>query len=305
MHKRKKKQNPETLWNDVRDANSPYRQLENGPDNDSHQGAVAARTQQDVAISGDPQVPHYGEEDAPRLNPAIVSAPVTRDGNWGHSPPQMDPKRVRLSPDELAIAKASGLTPTQYAAMKIRLMREREADPLKYRKIMAGRGDFDMSKYKAQHSVTLDRYGYSTLTKRSSGGRTHSTRPTEENLASPASVRPVSDAGHNIRTRRRSGGGAVDESDILAMQQDDAELRAKLQQKYQDKSEISDATAPQSEVAGAMGMMGEMKSGVMSKKFQMSRLGGITANRQPQPSIGDIEESALATYDPDPDQNQQ
>jgi hypothetical protein len=56
---------------------------------------------------------------------ALVSAPISRevpDGNRAFSVPT----RISLSPDEVAIAKASGITERQYAENKLRMMRMKQ-----------------------------------------------------------------------------------------------------------------------------------------------------------------------------------
>jgi hypothetical protein len=54
----------------------------------------------------------------------IVSAPVSRRDAGG--PRERSRSSVRLSPAELEIAKAAGITETQYAQGKHKMLRERE-----------------------------------------------------------------------------------------------------------------------------------------------------------------------------------
>jgi hypothetical protein len=56
---------------------------------------------------------------------AMYSAPVSRGAIGGTREPS--PRSVRLTPAELEIAKAAGITETQYAQNKLRMLRERAA----------------------------------------------------------------------------------------------------------------------------------------------------------------------------------
>jgi hypothetical protein len=56
----------------------------------------------------------------------IVSAPVSREVPSGR-PRDDNPNRTTLTAEELAVAAASGITATQYAAGKLRLQREKLA----------------------------------------------------------------------------------------------------------------------------------------------------------------------------------
>lgn len=56
---------------------------------------------------------------------SIVSAPVSRNApSASYSGIAQDPSQVRLSPEEVAVAKASGISLTEYARNKLRLQRE-------------------------------------------------------------------------------------------------------------------------------------------------------------------------------------
>ena len=63
---------------------------------------------------------------APPTRSNIVSAPVSREVPSGR-PREENPNRTTLSAEELAVAAASGITATQYAAGKLRLQREKLA----------------------------------------------------------------------------------------------------------------------------------------------------------------------------------
>jgi hypothetical protein len=137
MHKRKR-QNPDTLWDDVRDQQSAYRQAfvnqpTNGPDNDPHQGYSAPRTQQDVFVSDDKQTPRYGAELSPRvspdINPAIVSAPVSRDSVGSYTPPR---KKITLTPAQIEAARFSGLSIEEYGRQLLALEDAKKNDPGRY-----------------------------------------------------------------------------------------------------------------------------------------------------------------------------
>jgi hypothetical protein len=165
---------------------------------------------------------------------------------------------------------------------------------------------FDYTSYKnARSSALKEQYGYgkTSVPKRASGSRT---RTTEQNLAPTASRSPHAVAADRVKPRRRSGGGCVDDSDILAMRQDDAELEAKLNEKFQSKANFpEDASAPLSQAAAGLQDVGEMRSGVMRSKFQMGRPGGITAGRQPQPSPQQLFEQAEQQFQSPDDDNGQ
>jgi hypothetical protein len=170
---------------------------------------------------------------------------------------------------------------------------------------MAKRGDFDMSAYKREHTVSLDRYGYAPP-KRASGGR-NKTRPTEENLAHPASANPIADAGHNIRTRRRSGGGSVSTNDDGTVDADSATL-AQLQTLL-EASQRDDQDPLEQSRQGLQQAEEWQTPGMLQNQFQRSRPGGIgrqIAEAQKQrPKINDIVDESMQDYDPDPDKNQQ
>lgn len=61
----------------------------------------------------------------PRERSSIYSAPVSRDGaGSGYREPS--PSQVKLGADELEIAKASGISPVEYARNKLRMLREQK-----------------------------------------------------------------------------------------------------------------------------------------------------------------------------------
>jgi hypothetical protein len=57
---------------------------------------------------------------------SYVSAPVSR-GDIGGPREPTSPSQVKLSPEEVEIARASGITPTEYARHKISMMRKQRA----------------------------------------------------------------------------------------------------------------------------------------------------------------------------------
>jgi hypothetical protein len=64
------------------------------------------------------------QDESPKAS--IYSAPVSRETPSG-SPRELQPSQVRLSPDELQIAKASGISPLEYAKQKLRMHRAQDA----------------------------------------------------------------------------------------------------------------------------------------------------------------------------------
>ena len=64
---------------------------------------------------------------APRTAASYVSAPVSRDVPGPDRERYGNPSRVTLSVDELQIAKASGISPAEYARHKLRLEAEKRA----------------------------------------------------------------------------------------------------------------------------------------------------------------------------------
>jgi hypothetical protein len=61
----------------------------------------------------------------PRSAASIVSAPVSRGEVGGYREPS--PSSVRLTPDELEIPRASGISPVEYARNKIRMQKEQRS----------------------------------------------------------------------------------------------------------------------------------------------------------------------------------
>jgi hypothetical protein len=61
-----------------------------------------------------------------------LAAPPNRDGGMEYNTRSLtiDPRRVRLTADEVAIAKACGLSVEQFAKQKIRLAQRKREDPL-------------------------------------------------------------------------------------------------------------------------------------------------------------------------------
>jgi hypothetical protein len=94
-----------------------------------HRHLAQAQAQQtDPAMTPTPKFFEPPPPKPMRQQAVPVSAPVSRELPSAIPPSERyveDPRRVTLSVDEKAIAKASGITETEYARQKIRLEREK------------------------------------------------------------------------------------------------------------------------------------------------------------------------------------
>ena len=85
-----------------------------------HKHLEATNAQAGAQIPTFFQPPPAPEQPGPA---SYVSAPVSRGAVGGYREPS--PSQVKLSPDELQIAAASGISATEYAKNKLRLAREK------------------------------------------------------------------------------------------------------------------------------------------------------------------------------------
>jgi len=92
---------------------------------DHHMGEVERRA---PAAPPAAQTPEFFAATEPPTTPdpsALVSAPVSRQVPTSGRTYEMAPSQVRLTVEERQIARASGISETQYAANKLRMLRER------------------------------------------------------------------------------------------------------------------------------------------------------------------------------------
>jgi phage I-like protein len=94
---------------------------------DKHLAHLQAQQQADSAMAPAPKF-FAPEPSRPAVRSPIVSAPVSREIASGGPRPtyETDPRRVTLSVDERAIAKNAGISETEYARQKIRMLGMKE-----------------------------------------------------------------------------------------------------------------------------------------------------------------------------------